>query len=565
MFTAFLEWLFETVNKSISGFATMVLTTIGSDLTLIDQNFPVFQIYSDTVITLGIGFAFLIAVINVIKSIAAPVVDEDLESPVTILLRTLGTIILVYFSIDIMKTGLQFITIMQDMILNTTAAATHKVYPTLDFASMLGGFVAVTSGAFILLSLIMLAIFAYNYLIVVIQLLQRYIILGVLTYASPLAMATGASKTTSGIFSAFVRMYVGQFVLLLLSTWGIEIMMYTASNMSAGFLQYLLLLLFAKTITQFEMMLNKLNINVTPTARSFLGELLILRPLMTGAARGISGAVSAFSNKNSTASSAKTSGTLLKGNIGGRGNDQSKYDANGNTSKPVYDSKVVQTAQGFRLSKNSVDSTGQYKATKSQVMAGAIGRDLDGNKRNLVTGTGGAGVFSNLTDSRQRSQETSAVIADRMAQTADINSSIERVNNAMGMVATSISGHELSKSLNMKESNPNIELTGAFTHSGLNDNYLTGYASITGPRGQTRDELVAVSLNGADGLPGFFDTTTYTKIGDTGVRIYSVMTPRDMKAAEVEEQYKATREEATEINQKFEQDQQYEREHEQPK
>jgi len=43
------------------------------------------------------------------------------------------------------------------------------------------------------------------------------------------------------------------------------------------------------------------------------------------------------------------------------------------------------------------------------------------------------------------------------------------------------------------------------------------------------------------------------------------MTPRDMKAAEVEEQYKATREEATEINQKFEQDQQYEREHEQPK
>ena len=561
MFTAFLEWLFETVNKAVSGFATMVLTTIGSDLTLIDQNFPAFQIYNDTVIAIGVALAFLICFSNIIKTISAPIVGEDGESPITLSIRMLIAIVLVIFSIDIMKTALQVVTTMQAMILNTTAASTARVYPTIDYPAILGGFIAVSSGAFILLSLLMLILFAYNYLMVVIQLLQRYIYLGILTYASPLAIATLASRATSGIFYEFIKMYAGQCMLLLLTTWGVEIMMHTAMNMSAGFLQYLLLLLLAKAITQFEAILNKLNLNTAPSGRAFMGEFLMLRPLVAGAARGLSGIMN-----NSKINKNDSKGINVQGKVWSRNGADGKsvgLDANNKTSKPVYDAKVVKTADGFRMSKNSIDNTGQYQASKAAIAAGAIGKDIDGNPRNITTGTGAVGVFTNLADSRQRTRDTQAVVSERMQKTAEINGAIDKVNNALSSVATSIPGKELATSLNMKETNPNIELQGAFTHSGRNDGYMTGYASISTPRGETRDQLVAVSLNGAEGLPGFFDTATYMRIGDTGARVYTVMSERDRKSANVEMQYNAANEEAKEINQRYEQDQENEQQNKQ--
>ena len=555
MFTAFLEWLFETVNKAVSGFATMVLTTVGADLTLIDQNFPAFQIYNDTVVAIGIALTVLICITNLIKSISLPFIGDDGENPVTIFIRTLVSVVIVLYSIDIMKTVLQFVTTLQAMILNTTAASTSRVYPAIDYQAMLGGFVVVSSGAFILLSLLLLILFAYNYLAVVIQLLQRYIYLGILTYASPLAFASLASRATHGIFIEFVKMYVGQCMLLLLTTWGVEIMMHTATNMSAGFLQYLLLLLLAKAITQFEAILNKLNLNTAPSGRAFFGELLVLRPLVAGAARGIGGIL-----QNAKGPKGDSKGMSFQGSVWGKSNVNAKtaVDANNKTSKPAYDAKVVKTADGFRISKNSVDKTGQYQATKATIAAGAIGKDIDSNTRSILTGTGAAGVFTNLSDSRQRMKDTSAVVAERMQKTAEINSAIDRVNNAMSSVATSISGRELATGLNMRETNPNIELKGAFTHSGKNDGYLTGYASISNPRGETRDQLIAVSLNGADGLPGFFDSATYMRIGDTGARVYTVMSEKNRKAANMEMQYKAANEEAIEINQRFEQEQENE-------
>ena len=67
--------------------------------------------------------------------------------------------------------------------------------------------------------LILVLILAWNYIKLLFEAAERYILLGVLIFTAPLAFATGASESTSNIFSSWCRMLGGQLVLLIMNAW----------------------------------------------------------------------------------------------------------------------------------------------------------------------------------------------------------------------------------------------------------------------------------------------------------------------------------------------------------
>jgi len=98
-----------------------------------------------------------------------------------------------------------------------------KALPAIDFASF-GSVLTViigcvASGSVSLIVLIVLVIIAWNYIKLLLEAAERYIMLGVLVYTAPVAFAMGASENTSNIFSSWCRMLGGQLFLLMMNAW----------------------------------------------------------------------------------------------------------------------------------------------------------------------------------------------------------------------------------------------------------------------------------------------------------------------------------------------------------
>ena len=77
----------------------------------------------------------------------------------------------------------------------------------------------VANGAVAIIALILVLILAWNYVKLLLEAAERYILLGVLVYTAPVAFATGASQSTGNIFKSWCRMLGGQMFLLVMNAW----------------------------------------------------------------------------------------------------------------------------------------------------------------------------------------------------------------------------------------------------------------------------------------------------------------------------------------------------------
>ena len=86
-----------------------------------------------------------------------------------------------------------------------------------DFNSVLVTIIGVcANGAVALIVLILLLILAWNYIKLLFEAAERYVLLGVMVFTAPVVFAMGASQATSSIFKSWCRMFAGQIFLLLM-------------------------------------------------------------------------------------------------------------------------------------------------------------------------------------------------------------------------------------------------------------------------------------------------------------------------------------------------------------
>ena len=71
----------------------------------------------------------------------------------------------------------------------------------------------------LILILILLIALGWNYFKLLLETVERYIVVGVLCYTSPLAFSMGASKSTSNVFKSWCRMVGSQLLLLVMNVW----------------------------------------------------------------------------------------------------------------------------------------------------------------------------------------------------------------------------------------------------------------------------------------------------------------------------------------------------------
>ena len=143
-------------------------------------------------------------------------IGTEAEGPVELSIRCVLFLVLAWYADDIVNMALDIGGTPYDWILTNTLPSLNFA----DFSSVLLTIIgACANGAVALIVLILVLIMAWNYIKLLFEAAERYVLLGVLVFTTPVAFALGASQATSNIFKSWCRMFAGQIFLLLMNAW----------------------------------------------------------------------------------------------------------------------------------------------------------------------------------------------------------------------------------------------------------------------------------------------------------------------------------------------------------
>ena len=166
-------------------------------------------------VALALGLVLLNWIWQLFKNYFAGI-GVEAEDPIKLSIMTFIFIFLIFYANDIVNLLLDLAGTPYSWILS-------EDLPPLEFGSFNSVITVIlgvcANGAVAIIALILVLILAWNYIKLLFEAAERYILLGVLVYTAPVAFATGASKATSNIFKSWCRMLGGQFFLLLMNAW----------------------------------------------------------------------------------------------------------------------------------------------------------------------------------------------------------------------------------------------------------------------------------------------------------------------------------------------------------
>ena len=209
------SWIAEQVMYILDMISTSVLGALGCNMSTFIRYFPAAETLYNVFVALGIGVILLNWVWQLFRNYGLSM-GLEAEDPLKLSIRSVFFIFLTYFSKDIVDLVLEIGGTPYTWILT-------EELPPLSFASFNSTILVIAgvcaSGAVAIIALILVLILAWNYIKLLFEAAERYVLLGVLIYTSPIAFAMGSSQTTSGIFRSWCRMLGGQIFLLMMNAW----------------------------------------------------------------------------------------------------------------------------------------------------------------------------------------------------------------------------------------------------------------------------------------------------------------------------------------------------------
>lgn len=210
-----MEWIAEQVMNGLDLLTTSVLGALGCDMAVFLRYFPAAETMYSVFVALSIGLILLNWVWQLFKNYGTGAGIEA-EDPVKLTFRSLIFIFLAYFSDDIVQLLLDIGGTPYRWIMTSELPSLNFA----DFNSVMLTIIGVcANGAVTLITLILTLILAWNYLKLLLEAAERYVLLGVLVYTAPVAFSMGAAQSTSNIFKSWCRMFGGQMFLLVMNAW----------------------------------------------------------------------------------------------------------------------------------------------------------------------------------------------------------------------------------------------------------------------------------------------------------------------------------------------------------
>lgn len=208
-------WIAKQVMSILDMITTSVLGALGCDMKSFIRYFPAAETMYNIFVGLALGLILLNWVWQLFKNFGLSAGIEA-EDPIKLSIRSILFMLLVWFADDIVDIVLKIGGTPYNWILTSEL-------PPISFANFSSVMTVIlgvcANGAVEIIVLILVLILAWNYVKLLFEAAERYVLLGVLVYTAPVAFATGSSQSTGNIFKSWCRMFGGQIFLLIMNAW----------------------------------------------------------------------------------------------------------------------------------------------------------------------------------------------------------------------------------------------------------------------------------------------------------------------------------------------------------
>lgn len=312
-----LDWIFEGIVTWISSIASQMmdavsglfLEALGTSMLAMEEYFPFVKSAFTIMQYTAWALLFLITVWQLFRIYGGPITEA--ENPWTLLARSALFALLIGYAKPIFMLALDIARAPYTALMDVTISAEDFTFAGVEQAltSGLTTLISVASVVGLILLIILEIALGWNYFKLLLEVVERYVVVGVLCYTSPLAYCMGASKSTSPVFKSWCRMVGSQLLLLVLNVWFLR-----AFNSSVGqyignggalssgkgsiFLWLFCALAFLKTAQKFDSYLAAMGLNVAQTGSTMGMEMLMAARVLTGGMGGVRSAGGMFRGAN---------------------------------------------------------------------------------------------------------------------------------------------------------------------------------------------------------------------------------------------------------------------------
>jgi hypothetical protein len=293
IFEGIITWIASIVSQIMDAISGIFLNALGTNMLVMEEYFPFVKTAFSILQYMAWCLLFLITVWQLFRAFGGPITEA--ENPWHLLARSAIFAILIGYAkplflliLDIARAPY---TALMDSSLDPGSFTFAGIEQTLT--NGVTTLLSVMSVVGLLLIIILLICLGWNYFKLLLEVVERYIVVGVLCYTAPLAFSMGASKTTSKVFQSWCRMVGSQLLLLVLNVWFLR-----AFNSSVGqfvanggalssgqghiFLWMFCALAFLKTAQKFDSYLAAIGLNVAQTGSSMGMEILMAARVLSG-------------------------------------------------------------------------------------------------------------------------------------------------------------------------------------------------------------------------------------------------------------------------------------------
>lgn len=238
------DWILGAIASTMMGVADLLfgnfleLMENRNPLELFDSVFPGVNMLSNAINAIAIA----LAVVTIMFAIASNFFTSDTsiaESPVSVVLRSMVFIPLIlvskslcFYMINIEHEAsavlsggfeaMNSVKSVSDVLKTEGFTFSDALSRAVNFASSTSGARAI--GVIPTLAvLIVVTVVFIDYCRLMLEIIEQYVMVGVLVYLSPLAFSTGCTKRTSQIFWSWFNMLATHLLLLLLSQWSVGV------------------------------------------------------------------------------------------------------------------------------------------------------------------------------------------------------------------------------------------------------------------------------------------------------------------------------------------------------
>lgn len=320
-----LDWIFEGIVTWVSSIASelmdavsrVFLDALGTDMDAMEGYFPFVTKAFEVMQYMAWAVLFLITVWQLFRVFGGPITEA--ENPWQLLLRSALFALLVGAARPIFTIALGIARAPYIALMEVSMEAEDFTFAGIEEALKNGLTTIVSTVSVVgpILILILLIALGWNYFKLLLECVERYIVVGVLCYTSPLAFAMGGSKATNQVFKSWCRMVGSQLLLLVLNVWFLRAFDSSvgqfignggalASGGGSVFLWLFCALAFLKTAQKFDSYLAAMGLNVAQTGSSMAMEMVMAARVLSGLGGGAKSAGSVFRSGGSAASSAAT-------------------------------------------------------------------------------------------------------------------------------------------------------------------------------------------------------------------------------------------------------------------